>query len=93
VVEKAMNYLTAWRKGDLVRLPNGEEFRLTSDGYEIQPPDGDGVEYRLTYDGYLVKTGRIYCDTDRGRPISYLKLIKKARLLEDGNGRKNEPQK
>jgi len=27
-----MNYLTTWLKGYLVRL-NGEEFRLTSDGY------------------------------------------------------------
>jgi hypothetical protein len=32
-----MTYLTAWRKGDLVRLPNGDEFRLTSDGYEKRP--------------------------------------------------------
>lgn len=63
-------YLTAWRKGDLVRMPNGEEFRLTSDGYEMKP-------------------GKIYCDTDRGKPIKYLKLMKKAYLVEDIYGRKN----
>lgn len=61
-------YLTAWRKGDLVRMPNGEEFRLTSDGYEMKP-------------------GRIYCDTDRGKPISYMKLIGKAKLIETENNR------
>ena len=65
-----MTYLTSWRKGDLVRMPNGKEFRLTSDGYEMKP-------------------GRIYCDTDRGKPISYMKLISKAYLVETGNGRKN----
>jgi hypothetical protein len=69
-----MTYLTAWRKGDLVRLPNGEEFRLTSDGYEM-------------------KSGRIYCDTDRGTPISYLELIETAYLVETGSGRKNKPCK
>lgn len=69
-----MTYLTAWRKGDLVRMPNCNEFRLTSDGYELKP-------------------GRIYCDTDRGKPISYLKLIKKAYLVETINGRKNTPYK
>jgi len=65
-----MSYLTAYRNGDLVRMPNGEEFRLTSDGYEMKP-------------------GRMYCDTDRGKPISYLKLIEKGYLLETGSGRKN----
>ncbi len=69
-----MTYLTAWRKGDLVRMSNGSEFRLTSDGYEMKP-------------------SRIYCDTDRGKPISYLKLMKKARLIETGSGRKNESYK
>ena len=64
-------YLTAWRKGDLVKMPNGKKFRLTSEGYEMKP-------------------GRIYCDTDRGKPISYLKLIEKAYLVEDKNGRKNK---
>jgi hypothetical protein len=63
--------LTAWRKGDLVRMPNGEQFRLTSEGYELKP-------------------GKIYCDTDRGEPISYLKLIEEAYLVETGSGRKNE---
>ncbi|MCK9446107.1 hypothetical protein M0Q50_04355 [bacterium] len=63
-------YLTAWIKGDLVRLPNKEEFRLTSDGYELKP-------------------GKIYCDTDRGEPISYLELIEDAYLVETGSGRKN----
>lgn len=28
-----MIYSTAWRNGDL----NGEQFRLTSDGYEMKP--------------------------------------------------------
>ena len=65
-----MSYLTAWRKGDLVRLSNGEEFRLTSDGYELKP-------------------SKIYCDTDRGKPISYLKLIKDAYLVENASCRKN----
>lgn len=66
-----MNYLSAWRNGDLVKMPNGEQFRLTSDGYEMKP-------------------GRIYCDTDRGKPISYLKLMEKAQLIETGSGRKNK---
>jgi hypothetical protein len=69
-----MTYFTAWRKGDLVRLPNGAEFRLTSDGYEREP-------------------GKIYCDTDRGTPISYLELIEKGYLVETGSGWKNEPVK
>lgn len=67
-----MNYLSAWRKGDLVKLSNGDIFRLTSDGYEMKP-------------------GRIYCDTDRGTPISYLKLIEDAYLIETASGRKNKP--
>jgi hypothetical protein len=64
-----MNYLTAWRKGDLVRMPSGKEFRLTSDGYE--------------------KDGKVYCNTDRknGKPISYLKLIEKAYLVETISGK------
>lgn len=66
-----MNYLTAWRKGDLVKMPDGEEFRLTSDGYEKKP-------------------GKIHCDTDRGKSISYLELIEKAYLVETGNGIKNK---
>ena len=65
--------LSAWRKGDLVRLPNGEEFRLTSEGY------------------YCEQRQKVICDTDRGKPVSYLKLIEKAYLLETGSGRKNEP--
>jgi len=70
-----MTYLTAWREGDLVRMPNGKEFRLTSDGYE--------------------KDGKIYCNTNRKneKPISYLKLIEKAYLVETKTGRKNEPCK
>lgn len=68
-----MTYLTAWRKGDLVRV-DGKEFRLTSDGYEMKP-------------------GKIYCDTDKGKPISYLELIEKAYLVETASGRKNEPYK
>lgn len=63
-------YLTAYRKGDLIRMPDGEEFRLTSDGYEMKP-------------------GRIYCDTDRGKPIKYTTLMEKAYIVEDINGRKN----
>ena len=64
--------LSAWRKGDLVRMPNGNEFRLTSEGY------------------YCENKQKVVCDTDRGKPISYLKLIEKARLVETGSGRKSE---
>lgn len=66
-----MNYLSAWRKGDLVRLPDGQEFRLTSDGY------------------YCDTKQKVVCDTDRGKSVSYLKLIEKATLIETGSGRKN----
>ena len=52
-----MNVLSAWRKGDLVRMSDGEEFRLTSEGY------------------YCEQRQKVICDTDRGKPISYLKLI------------------
>jgi hypothetical protein len=46
----------------------------------------------LTSDGYELKPGKMYCDTDRdgGKPISYLKLMKKAILIETISGRKNE---
>lgn len=64
--------LSAWRKGDLVRMPDGEEFRLTSEPY------------------YCEQKQKVICDTDRGKPISYLKLIEKAYLIETGSGRKNE---
>jgi hypothetical protein len=67
-----MNILSAWRKGDLVRMPNGKEFRLTSEGY------------------YCETKKKVICDTDRGKPISYLKLIEKSYLVETGSGRKNE---
>ena len=67
--------LSAWRKGDLVRMPDGEEFRLTSEGY------------------YDEERQKVICDTDRGKPVSYLKLIEKAYLVETGSGRKNEPCK
>ena len=67
-----MSILSAWRKGDLVRMPNGEEFRLTSEGY------------------YCDTRQKVICDTDRGKPISYMKLIDKAYLVETGSGRKNE---
>jgi hypothetical protein len=67
-----MNYLTAWRMGDLVRMPDGEEFRLTSDGYEIMTDKGL----------------KIVCDTDRGKPISYFKLVGKAKLIETASGRR-----
>lgn len=65
-----MYFFTAWRKGDLIKMPNGKQFRLTSDAYEIKP-------------------GKYYCDTDRGKPIKYLKLMKKAYLIETGSGIKN----
>jgi hypothetical protein len=68
-------FLTAWRKGDLVRMPDGEEFRLTSEGY------------------YCETKQKVVCDTDSGKSISYLKLTKKAYLVETGGGRKNEPCK
>jgi hypothetical protein len=67
-----MSILSSWRKGDLVRTPNGEEFRLTSEGY------------------YCDERQKVICDTDRGEPISYLKLIETAYLVETGSGRKNE---
>lgn len=51
-------------------MPDGEEFRLTSDAYEREP-------------------GKFYCDTDRGKPIKYIKLINEAHLVETGSGRKN----
>jgi hypothetical protein len=53
-------------------MPNGKEFRLTSEGY------------------YCESIQKVICDTDRGKPISYLKLIEKAYLIETGSGRKNE---
>ena len=72
-MEDNHNYiLSAWRNGDLVRLPDGEEFRLTSDGY------------------YCDERKKVICDTDRGKPISYLKLIEKAYLVETGTGVKNK---
>ena len=67
-----MNVLSAWRKGDLVRMSDGEEFRLTSEGY------------------YCEQRQKVICDTDRGKPISYLKLIETAWLVETASGRKNE---
>jgi hypothetical protein len=67
-----MNVLSSWRNGDLVRMPNGKEFRLTSEGY------------------YCEAKQKVICDTDRGKPISYLKLIEKAYLIETASGRKNE---
>jgi hypothetical protein len=70
--DKIMSVLSAWRKGDLVRMPNGDEFRLTSEGY------------------YCEQKQKVICDTDRGKPISYLKLIEIAWLVETGSGRKNE---
>jgi hypothetical protein len=70
-----MNYFTAWRKGDLVRMPNGKEFRLTTEAY------------------YHPEKQKMVCDTDRGKPISYLKLMEKAYLVETITGRKNEPCK
>jgi hypothetical protein len=35
----------------------------------------------------------IVCDTDRenNKPIKYIKLIEKAKLIETGSGRKNTP--
>lgn len=67
--------LSAWRKGDLVRMPSGKEFRLTSEAY------------------YSEELQRVVCDTDRGKPIKYTKLMEKAYLVETGSGRKNEPCK
>jgi len=67
-----MNVLSAWRKGDLVRMSDGEEFRLTSEGY------------------YCEQRQKVICDTDRGKPISYLELIETAWLVETVSGRKNE---
>jgi hypothetical protein len=67
-----MNVLSAWRKGDLVRMSDGEEFRLTSEGY------------------YCQQRQKVICDTDSGKPISYLKLIETAWLVETVSGRKNE---
>lgn len=68
-----MNYLSAWRRGDLVRMSGGEEFRLTSEGYycEIKQKSVCGT------------------DRPNGESISYLKLSKEAKLLETGSGRKN----
>ena len=53
-------------------MPNGEEFRLISEGY------------------YCDEKQKVICDTDRGEPISYLKLIEYAYLVETFSGRKNE---
>ena len=81
VVVKIMNkieynpVLSAWRKGDLVRVSDGEEFRLTSER------------------DYCEQRKKVICDTDRGKPVSYLKLIEKGYLIETGSGRKNEPCK
>ena len=72
-IKKYKPLLSAWRKGDLVRLSNEKEFRLTSEGY------------------YCEQRKKVICDTDMGKPISYLKLIEKAYLVETGSGRKNEP--
>jgi len=67
---KNVNFLSAWRKGDLIEI-KGERFRLTSDGYEKKP-------------------GKIYCDTDKGVSLPYLKIMKKAKLIETGAGAKNK---
>jgi len=69
---KVLNYLSAWRRGDLVRLPDGEQFRLTSDAY------------------YHDKKEQVICNTDRGFPISYLRLIEHAYLVEPAKEIKNE---
>jgi len=60
-----MTYLTAWRKGDLVKLPNSKEFRLTSDGYEMIPgkiycntdrENGESISYVLLIeDAFLIE--------------------------------------
>jgi hypothetical protein len=58
-----MNYLTAWRKGDLVRLESVETFRLTSDGYKKEPgrilcdtDRGKAILYTaLIHEAYLVE--------------------------------------
>ncbi len=65
--------LTAFRNGDLVRMPNCKDFRLTSDVYEY-------------------KIGRMGFNTDRenDKPISYLKLLESAYLVETKSGRKNK---
>jgi len=76
---KGDSVFSAWRKGDLVKFPSS-----------LQYPKGQ--KFRLTSDGYE-KDGKIICDTDRGYPVSYLKLIEKAQLVEDINGRKNIPCK
>lgn len=58
--------LSAWRNGDLIRMPNGEQFRLTSDGYELAPGSGiwcdtdRGIPIKyltLIEEAYLVETG------------------------------------
>ncbi len=58
--------LTAWRKGDLIRIYN-KEVRLTSDAYEMilvgmvcDTNEGDGtyIPYiNLIEDAYLIETG------------------------------------
>jgi len=60
-----MSILSAWRKGDLVRMPNGEEFRLTSEGYYCDEKQkvicdtdrGGPISYlELIENAYLVET-------------------------------------
>jgi hypothetical protein len=60
-----MSILSAWRKGDLVRMPNGEEFRLTSEGYYCDEKQkvicntdrGSSISYlELIENAYLVET-------------------------------------
>lgn len=51
----------------------------------------DGEEFRIST-AYEMKPGKIYCHTDRenNEPISYIKLMKKAKLIETITGRRNE---
>lgn len=61
-----MSILSSWRKGDLVRMPNGEEFRITSEGYYCNIRNkvicdtdrGEPISYlELIENAYLVETG------------------------------------
>lgn len=61
-----MGKFTAWRKGDLVKMPNGEKFRLTSESYYCEVNQkimcdtdrGEPISYlTLIQDAYLVETG------------------------------------